>query len=641
MQRNITFNKLQPKELKFQMNNEESDVKSMGSEEQHMLKGHQNRMEKESRTLDSGNYFGKVHNLEARKLVQSQNKMISSIVSRPDNNAMIQIEYFDTLLNLERKTEHFAKLFNKIKLRVIHKPFIILDMLKIMTDDRSGVSIFGSFLKKLLNMRKRQAVDRIIDFVEHKKEVINKWGGISRKLIKVNKQKKFQNIENQQIEKQKIQRRLQKNKRGLRFLGTILNNFFREYKRNIWTGFVRKVFSEDSKWTPKETSFHIMNQQGFLLAKEKKPIAVGSSERNYQKGQKDENDESSFNNNTFEVRGNQMNAYYHNGKTKGSLYNSDNEEKPKKKREFESSFEDLEEGGLQRMQMALNSGNIDSGKLLVQIKNEIDKIQRKLDQDESNEKVLSFGEKIDMLSQLMNLMQLIKKYYESFKDDTEESQKINKKNFEQVLVILQRVISRLLHKMPNDVGLFTKSQNEILNKENGSLDEEKQAEYETYHNRVEELNKMMNKEVTGIVNLISPKLGMKQLENEEDFETEKNQEFEENNEENEDVETGDGAENFGSITGINQMLAEMTQSLNLLGQMNSNQRVEQNGELSIFICIFFNFKFPIRVKLIQIKWIPDTRALKNFTKIRLRILKIPDFQLFSKIYESLGFNLDQ
>ena len=317
-----------------------------------------------------------------------------------------------------------------------------------------------------------------------------------------------------------------------------------------------------------------MNQQRFLIAKDKKNIAVGSSERGYQKGQKEENDESSFYNNTYEVSRNQMNAYYNKGKAKGSSYNSDNEEKPKKKREFESSFEDLEEGGIQRMQMALNSGNIDSGKLLVQIKNEIDKIQKKLDQDENNEKVLSFGEKIDMLSQLMNLMQLIKKYYESFKDDTEESQKINKKNFEQVLVILQRVISRLLHKMPSEVGLFAKPKNqiEVLAKENGSMDEEKQAEYETYHARVEELNKIMNKEVAGIVNLISPKLGLKQMENEEEFETEKNQEFEANDDE--------GAEHFGSVTGINKMLAEMTQSLNLLGQMNSNPRGDQNADLS-------------------------------------------------------------
>ena len=125
IERNVTFDKPETNEIKFKMNINESGVKSINSMEKEMLIGHQNRMQKESQVLDSGQYYGKVHNMQARNLVQSQNQMISSLISKPDNNAMIQIEYFDTLLNLERKAEHFSKLFNKIRLRVIHKPFII------------------------------------------------------------------------------------------------------------------------------------------------------------------------------------------------------------------------------------------------------------------------------------------------------------------------------------------------------------------------------------------------------------------------------------------------------------------------------------------------------------------------------------
>jgi hypothetical protein len=554
------------------MNKGGDDTHNMRNEERKMLIQQQNRMEKESKVLDSGNFHGKVHNKEARQLMSSQNEMISSLISRPEKT-MIKIEYFDTLLNYERKMEHFLKLFTKIKLRVIHKPFIILDMLKLMTDDRSSVNIFVSLIKKLVNMRKRGAMDSIIDFVEHKKELINKWGVLAKKARRMEQRRVFAILEKEQIAKHKEKNRLQKNRRGLRYLGTILNNFFREYKRKIWVSFVRKAFSEDSKWEPKEVNLDITNQQGFLKGKDFK-AKMGSSERGYKKG-KDENEESSFNH-TFEVRRNQMNAYfYKDGKTKGSEYNSGDEDKGKKKRDFESSFDDQEEGGIQQVEMALNAGNVDSSKLLAQIRSEIEKIQARLDKDESNEDPLSIKEKIEMLTQLTHLMQLIKKYYESFKDDTEDNKKIDRKDFEQVLIILQRVIARLLHKIPSDMNgmINPKSrQSSHMNEDQGSLDEERMR-YDSHRLQVE-MGKNLNQEMESLVNLIEPKVGLKRrMGDEGEYETEKEKEYEtENNAEY-------GTEAMQSVTGINGLLEEMMNNLN---QMNQNIDNPEDGFVGKF-----------------------------------------------------------
>lgn len=544
IQRNITFDKLQPEELKFRVNRGGRG-------------GAPHRMEKESHMLDLEDFSGKVHNLEARKLMKSQNELVSSMVGRSEKT-MIKIEYFDTLLNLERKMEHFIKLFTKIKLRVIHKPFIILDMMKIMTDGRSGVNLLASLLGKLVKMRKREAVDSVIDFVEHKKELITKWGRLVKGKVAGKKREDFMEIESRQIEKQKEQRKMQKNRRGLRYLGTILNNFFREYKRNVWASFARKVFAEDSKWENREVSLDITNQQGFLKAKEKK-AALGSSERGFPKG-KDENEESSFNH-TFEVRRNQMNAYfYKNGKAKGSVYNSGDEDKGKKKREFESSFEDPEEGGLQRVQMALESKQVDSGKLLGQIRSEIEKIQEKLNKDETKEEQLSVKEKIDMLGQLTNLMQLIKKYYEGFKDK-EHTKKGEREDFEQVLMILQRVVASLLHRLPSEVGALhpdKSRRSSHLNEEEASVDEE-QIDYESAQAQLDDVNKHLTKEMEGLLNLIEPKVGIQRKTRNENYESEKRP-FETEEERQAD------AEQFQSVSGINGLLQEMMQNLNVMNE---------------------------------------------------------------------------
>lgn len=558
--------------MRFKMNKGNSDVRNIKSEERQLFLSQQNRMDKESRELDSAKYFGKVHNLDARKMISSQNEMISSMVSRPEKT-MIKIEYFDTLLNLERKMEHFLKLFTKIKLRVIHKPFIILDMLKIMTEDRSGVSIFVSLVKKLLNMRKRDGVDAVIDFVEHKKELINRWARLAGALSRRRKQLTLGAIEQEQIAKHKRRTRLQKNRRGLRYLGTILNNFFREYKRSVWVGFVRKAFAEEPKWKSKEVSLDITNQQGFLRGKEKKSGPVGSSEGAYAKA-KDE--ESSYNNHTFEVRGNQMNTYFDtNGKQKGSEYNSGDDDKDKeKKRDFESSFEEPEERTLEQVQVALVKGGVDSGKLLGQIRSEIEKIQGRLDKDEKNEKRLKFKDKIDMLTQLTNLLQMIKKYYEGLKDKAEDK-KVDREDFEQVLQILQRVIARLLQKIPTDIGDLghLKSQRSSrVNGETGSLEDER-ARFDS-HRLQAEMGKNLNKEMESLVNLIEPKTDLKRRMGEEaDYETEPAAD-------NEYREGDENLEKMQSVSGINGLLEEMMQNLNVMNENIDNNKAQDFVEMS-------------------------------------------------------------
>lgn len=505
-------------------------------------------MVKESELLDSRNYLGKVHNGQARRLIQEHTEIIPSKSKLPENT-MIKIEYFDTLLNLERKVEHLNKLFTKIKLRVIHKPFIILDMLKIMSDDRSGVNIFASLLGKLLKMRKRTGMDSIIEFVEHKKKVINRWGGLAERLKKVRLAEQFKIIENEQIQKQKIQRQIQKNRRGLRYLGTILNNFLREYRRKIWTVFVRKAFANEVKWTNREVSLDITDQAGFIKSKDKyeKRRVEASPDRPSEKT-KDENEEGEYEH-TFEVRKNQMNAYfYKNGKAQGSEYNSGDEYKKKQ----ESSFEE-EESGLQKMEMALNSGNVDPSKLLNQIRNEIERIQNKLDKDENKEEPLSLKEKIDMLNQMTHLMGLIKKYYECFKDESHDSKKIDRKDFDQVLVILQRVIARLLRKIPDEMG-------KVNTQENVSADEERE-EFQSNQKTLEDVNRELTKEMAGLLNLIEPKVGIKPEA--EGYETEKNEQFESAH--------PDGVEQFQSVTGINGLLEEMMNNLNAM-----NENIETN-----------------------------------------------------------------
>ena len=541
------------------------------------------RMEKESSKLDNDLIHGKVRNTGARKIIQSQNMMLSSLLGKGEKT-MIKIEYFDTMLSVERRIHHLNKLFSKIKLRVIHKPFIILDMLKIMGDDRSSVNMFVSMSKKLINMRKRNGLDTIINFVEHKKEIIDNLANITSRLKQKRKMENWTKIENEQIRKQKSKRKIQRMKRGLKFFGIIVINMIRDRGRVVFSQIYRTSLERGRDWGKQEEDLNIAGQQGFSRGKEEVNIQNQWEDREFsKKKEEDKEDESSFNH-QFEVRPNQMNAYFH--KKDDNKANDFMSGEIKKKGDYESSFEDVDDTGLQRFQIALNQGNVDPTTIINRINSEMDRIGARLSKDELNEKIMSLQEKIEMLTQLTNLMQLLKKYFESLKGNKDlESHKVNKKNFEQILILLQKLIERLLQRMSSNLldpsNMKSRDSSHHL-EESPSADEERQRVESDPNSmaQIQILNQNLTKEMESLVNLVGPDKEVQVFDQNKGFDQDKGFESYKNPNygTNEVAESGD---EFRSVSGINGLLHEMMQNLNNMNQNIDNSNSTQQTEKCI------------------------------------------------------------
>ena len=543
-------------------------------------------MKKTSKQLDQYKIHGVVRNTDARRMIEDQNGLLSSML-RKNENTMIKIEYFDTVLNFERKMEHFVKIFGKIRLRVIHKPFIILDMLKIMSNNRSSVKMFVSLMKKILKTRQRDAVDSMIKYVEHKTDIWNNWGEISRKLLHTERIRIWKKIEADTILEHKKTRQVQRMRRGLKFFGTIVNSMIRDNKRDTWSYIQRRSFERSAmviRKKKKEQEMEIAGNQGFIREKVDR---VGPSDDTWTEGEskkkkEDEKDEdSSFNH--YKIGNNQMNAYFHKkGDSKQVVYGSGSDKLNvmKKKGEFESSFEEVEETTVtQKVQAAMVKGDSDPDKILTAIKAEIERVKSKLDDDNNMEDMLSMQEKIDRnLSQLTNLMQMLKEYYQTTVDDSNGNpQSKHKKNFEGVLKLLQKLINQLLLKMSSGMEIATMNvksgQGLNLNEDTVSFEEEKKKMDSNIKSiyQIDELNKNLTKEIE---NLNKFEESQRRMPSDVKPFTKPFESYKVDNFESNDAE--ESLQEFQSVGGIDRLFQEMTQNLKNMNSNHNNESKEDN-----------------------------------------------------------------
>lgn len=432
------------------------------------------RIAREGQRLKDQNVYGQVHNFNARKALDVR-ASVGSKVYLSNANKMISIEYYDQYLNMERKMCHLFKVIGKIRLRIIQKPFIILDMLKLFPQHRSGTNIMSSLLTELIQLRRRRALDSIVDYVEKKKQINARWARMAEDILSLRKKQIRREIEIQKRREHRNKRSGAKKRRSVRLMGSILGCLFRDMSRSVFEEII--VFgagrAEFGHNTPK--IFEIQGQQNFL--KEKANVLVSSPNNAPQLDQIDTQADSLKNKpqsrfeGSFSARQNQMNAYY---------------DPENKKRAFESSFE-------------VNDPN----KLTNDINAKIAMVQRALNDNGSNpnEPVAGFEAGMDTLTHLTQLMQMLKKYFEQVKQEGDpDTERAHKAKFQQVLKMLKKLINLILAKMSNThPGAFASQQSSQMD-DTAAAHEKRESNI----NIMTDLQIQLNKEIGDIRDIINP-----------------------------------------------------------------------------------------------------------------------------------------
>lgn len=488
-------------------------------------------MKEASRQLNHDEIQGKVMSMPPEKLASQQSSKIKSLISS-DPKKLEKMKYYDSDLNLERKCNHFQTLFLKLRLKVIHKPFIILDMLKILDDNRSPFDIFMCLYVRLRNTQKRKGFDAILRFVEHKNELAETWVYLAEKLLERNKRdfikqvKARKKVEKQEVDKSKIM------KRSLTFLFSVMGNFVR---RNLRKGFADiKGRAEEEKKKMKEEEekgrkqLDIAAQQNFFVHKvEKKPVEpeVKIVEVEVEVPVPVKADPVSFEventNNLFhhvpERRG-QMNAYLE-SKTHVNV-----EEEPEKDSHISEKSEDKQQ---QRM--------------LAEINQHIKSIKEQLVSKSLGE-MLTLDEEIALLNQLTKLLGLLRSYYEYIMDNPKfRDSKNTRRNFEQIMELTKNIIDKLVGRVESE---NRKRREEDLEKE--ETEEAKRKRHSLLH--IDNLNRNLKKELEELENFLDPR------------------------EEGETHEST-GSQGFPEQNEMNDLLQQMVQNL---AQMNNKMDSFQN-----------------------------------------------------------------
>lgn len=182
-------------------------------------------------------------------------------------NQMIKIEYYDTLLNAQRKVDFFSKLMNKIRLRTVHKPFLLLTMFKIKDSKTKYTLNINSVLKKIFKNAKRNSFDKIIKENKNKKNVLYKWALIVGKLMNKMKKNRLNEIELKQTQVIKQERKKQIFKRSLKYFGTIMNHIIRDKKKQYFNHILLKLNREGFAPLVKRPDLKIQGNNGFIIEK--------------------------------------------------------------------------------------------------------------------------------------------------------------------------------------------------------------------------------------------------------------------------------------------------------------------------------------------------------------------------------------
>lgn len=132
-------------------------------------------MQEASRQLDSREITGKVMSMNPQELNEEQEAKIQRLIPSERQDALKKIVYYDHSLDMKRKCEHFMNLVEKIKRKIVLKPFIEIDLARFQEDFRTPPQIMFSFLMTLVARRSRKAFDGLIEFVERRNELAEMW----------------------------------------------------------------------------------------------------------------------------------------------------------------------------------------------------------------------------------------------------------------------------------------------------------------------------------------------------------------------------------------------------------------------------------------------------------------------------------
>jgi hypothetical protein len=562
------------------------------------------------------------------KIQKQQDGKLDAIFNK-NANRLIKIEYYDTLLNSERKVDHFVKLFNKIRLRVIHKPFIIMDMLKLMPDEQTSVYLLSSLYNKLRKMRQRKAFDQIIYFVEYKKNLILKLADFAKRLTKNKNQKFMRTVGNRIDQEVRVKRKNQILRRSLKYFGTLLNNIIREKKKDTLGTMILKLQLNGNTWSRRrEHKLGIQENRGFVIQKrgnrnDDQEISFNVMNFNHKK----QGNNSRYTKNDSDMRTNglgdtgefenEKNAFINKSGTMNDARKKDHSpdrstgKKKNDRNQVAMSFGSKagmnilskkdafydERGQLmnhngsgpstKNNSVYTNSNNMISSKisnpmdgslpiknvfnkrtgserkgdLLNMIKREIMDINEQMQKDERDpNQDITLPQRIELLNRLGKLMELLKKYYEAQRRRGSLNEDMsNKKNFEQVLILVKRLMETLLKKMSDDLinSQINYSQNKIGKEGTVDLNDDMPVA-EDDHRSLARIDMMTRQLTKDLENLIPPTYEFETL----------------GNTNHGSISYDPRDKEFQSISAINNLLQEVVQNLN-----NINENMDQNNIL--------------------------------------------------------------
>ena len=575
------------------------------SNEDSVLRKKRENIQAASEKVDQKKIKNKLMKYPGDRIMKQQSGKLDAIFDK-DANRLIKIEYYDTLLNAERKVDQFAKLFNKIRLRKIHKPFIILDMLKLMPKEETSVYVWSSLYNKLRRMKLRMGMNQIIHWVQYKKHLVDTLGRMGKEMLRRKRGELKKEIGRRLDKEVRWKRKNQILKRSLKYFGTMMNNIIRERKRNILGTIIIRLQNMDKR-QGSNTELGIVENRGFVIQKTSK-VRSNIERMNIQ------NMNRSRGNSRYENKDSGMRELSKEGVGMNDIMKDIKEEvqdlspdKPKREENQENSQVAMSFGRNAGMNMLLKKGHSNNtstenmrntlsrgnsftgnsnqnivsktninpneslplknvfslrntmdkkGDLLSQITREIMDINDQIVKDETNQnQELNLPQRIDLLNRLTTLMNLLRKYYEAERRRGGQEDFNQKKNFEQVLILVKRLMETLLKKMSTDLksSQLKVSQKKIEGRGDGASDTRNVADDD--HRSLARIDMMTRQLTRDLENLIPPTYEFETLGN-----TQNGSIYDPKDKE------------FQSISAINNLLQEVVQNLN-----NINENMDETN----------------------------------------------------------------
>lgn len=486
-------------------------------------------MKEASRKLDRARIQQKVMSMAPGQLAHQQSSKLQTLLERGPEEAE-KMKYYDTLLNMERKCNHFDSLVRKLRLKVVHKPFIILDMLRILEDNRSPFEIFTSLYARFRSSRKRKAFDSIARYVEHRNHLADSWLYLTEKLLDRKKRKVIKEVRARQKAEKGREQRQHVLRRALKFLKSVVENLRKRNERNVIAKIKRRSEEDKEREELEEKRIEaeakkkldIAKQQNFYIQKQPPQVEIEQM--------------------PLEIQQNPVILEVEN--TNNLLH---------KRRESRAPVEPETEAVSRRSEDAESrkSAVHQHHELLSDINNQIVSIKAQLKQVAPN-KLLGLKEEIELLGQLTQLMGSLKTYYEFVMDNPHfrESQS-TRRNFERVMDLIRRIIEKLSERIQGDNQRRRLESNESRGQKQNWASE---AEERRSLLLIDDYSRNIQREMEEIANLF----GESQAEEPEE----------------------DLGEQIPDQNGINMLLQDMLQNLGQMNHQIEHNVVEEEEEYS-------------------------------------------------------------